>query len=405
MNRSGSGGAASYGEPRLASSLVMKTGTQRALRTLNEGAVLDALFRLGPLTRPEIEQVTGLSKPAAARLLLRVEEAGVIVRDGERPSRSGPPAQVWRVNPAAALVAGIAVTAERLVIEVCDLDGESIGGATRANSVTRPEDIVPALRSLIESIFAASGADIAQLRDVTIGFPGVIDPTTGVLKHSLRLPAWVGVDVIGTLGEAMGGLQVYTANDVGLVLIAEAEYGTARGADTVVLVWVGSGIKAAYLHDGQLMVGPHGLAGEIGSLVVPAFGEEPSTQTARARAVPGGGVLLEQLLGPVALERLHGDVDAIAPRLALAVSSSATLLDPALVVIAGSVADAHGPALAAAVHDALDYLPHDRPDVRCATLGSRAQIRGAVCLSLRSARARLVDAGSLADVVLPVPAR
>ncbi|MFD6698618.1 MULTISPECIES: ROK family protein [unclassified Microbacterium] len=384
---------------------MMKSGTPRDLRTLNEGAVLAALFEHGPLTRPEIEQITGLSKPAAARLLLRVEEAGVIVRDGERASRSGPPAQIWRVNPRAALVAGITVTAERLVVEVCDLDGRLIGDASAQNPVRSSDEIAPALRALIESALEGADADIAQLRDVTIGLPGVIDPLGGVLVHSVRLPAWVDIDVIGALGAALPGVAVYTANDVGLVLIAEAEHGAARDVASVALIWVGSGIKAGYLRDGELMVGPHGLAGEIGRVIVPSFGAAPDASAERGRAVPGGGVLLEQLLRPQALAALGDDVDAIADRFVVVVSSVTALLDPELVVIAGSLSDRHGPTLAQAVQDRLGFLPHERPDIRCGALGARAQIRGAVCLSRRSARARLVDAGSNADVVLPVSAR
>ncbi|MFE6735962.1 ROK family protein [Microbacterium sp. NPDC057650] len=381
---------------------MMKSGTPRVLRTLNEGAVLDALFRHGPMTRPELEHITGLSKPAAARLLLRVEEAGVVVRDGERASRSGPPAQVWRANPRAALVAGITVTAERIAAEVCDLDGTLLGEASAENSVTDAAQIAPALRGLLTQALAGTDADVAQVRDVTLGVPGVIDPLPGVLRHSSRLPAWVGVDVIGLISAELPGTTVYTANDVGLVLIAEAEFGAARDAASVVLVWVGSGIKAAFLRDGELMLGPHGSAGEIGSVIVPAFDTVPDRSTERTRAVPGGGVLLEQLLQPSALQGL--ELPAIADRLAVAASSAAALLDPERVVIAGSLSDAYGTALAEAVQERLGFLPHDRPDVRCGELGARAQVRGAVCLSQRSARARLVGAGSLADVVLPVSA-
>ncbi|MBO9626389.1 MAG: ROK family transcriptional regulator [Microbacterium sp.] len=383
---------------------MVKSGTPQHLRTLNEGAIVDALIRLGPLTRPEIEEATGLSKAAAARLLLRVEEAGVVVRDGERQGRSGPPAQVWRVNPRAAIVAGVTVSVEELSAETHDLDGTLLGSASVPNDVAAADDIVPALLALLDAAAAASGASRGEVRDITIGFPGIIDPLSGVLRHSRRLPAWVDVDVIGELAAALPGTEIYTANDVGLVLIAEAEYGAASEASPVALLWIGSGTKAAYLRDGELMIGPHGSAGEIGAMIMPAFGMEPTAALDGRTPVPGGGVLVEQLLGAEALLRLDGDVGAIADRVAAVASPVISMLDPELVVIAGALSDEYGERLAAAVQESLAFLPHERPDVRAARLGSRAQILGAVCLSQRSARARLVDVGSSAEVVLSLSA-
>jgi len=382
----------------------MKSGTPRVLRTLNEGAVIDALFEHGAMTRPEIEARTGLSKPAAARLLLRVEAAGVIERAGERPSRSGPPAAVWRVNPRAALVAGVTVRAGLLTAEVCDLQGETIGVAESDRTVVDAAAAVDAVHDVV----ARAVGDIAQLdevRDIAIGLPGTIDPDTGILRYARSLDPWVGIDLIGLVGERFAGATVQTANDVALTLTAETAYGSAQQSSSVALLWVGSGTRVAYARDGVLMLGPHGAAGEIGTIVAPAFGGEADRSTPRGQAVPGGGMLVEQLLGPASIDAIGDDAAETAARIAAVLSSVIALLDPELVVLAGSVADAGGATLASAVEDALAYLPHERPHVVCAELGARAQVRGAVHLAQLSARARLVDAGSMADVVLPDPAR
>ena len=48
------------------------------LRELGEQAVLEAIFRRGPVTRPEIASATGLSKPTVGAAVGRLERAGMI---------------------------------------------------------------------------------------------------------------------------------------------------------------------------------------------------------------------------------------------------------------------------------------------------------------------------------------
>lgn len=68
---------------------MVRIGGPRALRAMNDRAALQALIRRGPMARIELEQEIGLSKPAAAELLRRLEEASLVRRDGHRTS-NGP---------------------------------------------------------------------------------------------------------------------------------------------------------------------------------------------------------------------------------------------------------------------------------------------------------------------------
>src|SRR5438270_12434121 len=57
------------------------------LRELGEQAVLEAIFRQGPITRPEIATTTSLSKPTVSAAVHRLEQAGLVRAAG---IRSGP---------------------------------------------------------------------------------------------------------------------------------------------------------------------------------------------------------------------------------------------------------------------------------------------------------------------------
>src|SRR5688500_13721318 len=85
----------------------MRAGSPRLLREINDRAAIEALLRNGPLTRAELEGIIGLSKPATAQLLTRLEEEGTVLRTGLRGGGRGPRAQLWTVNGALAHVAAV----------------------------------------------------------------------------------------------------------------------------------------------------------------------------------------------------------------------------------------------------------------------------------------------------------
>jgi len=53
-------------------------GTPRLLRAINDRSALELLLEHGPLTRPQLGALTGLSKPTASQLLGRLETRGLV---------------------------------------------------------------------------------------------------------------------------------------------------------------------------------------------------------------------------------------------------------------------------------------------------------------------------------------
>ncbi|MFD4958469.1 ROK family protein [Microbacterium sp. NPDC058389] len=369
----------------------MKYGPPSALRTLNEGAVLHALFERGALTRPEIEEITGLSKPAAARLLLRVEEAGIVRRAGEKASKHGPAAVLWDIVADASLVAGISVRAEQLWTDIADLRGTVVASAAVPNEVRGPDEVGPQVRHAVEAALSGTGIAHDRVADITLGLPGVVEPVGGRLTHGAQLPAWVDVDIIGAVRAEMPHVDVFTSNDVALVAVAAHEVGESAGAEDFALLWLDRGIRAVYVRRGEVLLGAHGSSGEIGALPVPAG--IPGAADLPLAAVPG--TRLEELLSPAAVAGLGDDVDAIAARVALAGAVVLAAYDPDLILLAGSVADRYE-GLATAVRSELTFMPNAIPPVAHAPGGARAVATGAIRLSLRNARARALGQGSSA---------
>ncbi len=88
----------------------MRAGSPRMLREINDRAAIEVLLREGPLTRAELEVAIGLSKPATAQLLTRLEHDDLVVKDGVRGGGRGPRAQLWAANGRLAHVAAVDLT-------------------------------------------------------------------------------------------------------------------------------------------------------------------------------------------------------------------------------------------------------------------------------------------------------
>jgi glucokinase len=105
-----------------------------------------------------------------------------------------------------------------------------------------------------------------------VGAPGVIDVSTGVVRSATAIvPGWAGTPVRAELSYRTG-LPIAVVNDVRAAAVGAAQDPAARGFAEVLHVSVGTGVGGAVLRNGRLVSGPHGSAGELGHLLVPATG-------------------------------------------------------------------------------------------------------------------------------------
>lgn len=243
-------------------------GTPRVLRAMNDRAALDLLLEHGTLSRTRIGKLTGLSKPTASQLLARLEAAGLVLATGTTAGRPGPNAQLYSVNPAAAYVAGLDVTAERIRAAVADVTGRTVGSFRLATPRRRAGSAVEQVVQAVDGAAKAAGLGRGDLHRVVVGTPGAFDPSTGRLRYASHLPGWHSPALLDELAAALPMPLEYD-NDVNLAAVAEQRTGAARGHDDFVLLWNEEGIGAAIVIGGRLHRGWTGGAGEVGFLPVP----------------------------------------------------------------------------------------------------------------------------------------
>ncbi|WP_235834655.1 ROK family transcriptional regulator, partial [Actinomadura logoneensis] len=276
-------------------------GTPSLLRAINDRAALEALLAHGSLTRPELSRLTGISKPTASQLLARLEETGLVMRDGVREGTPGRTAELYRIVPSAAHVAGLDVTPRRIVAAVADLTGTVVGEHVLATPGRANVDAAARAAAAVDGAVAAAGLTRDRLNRIVVGIPGAVNPATGRLGYAAHLPGWHLPGITGHLAAGLG-LPVEIENDVNLGALAEMGAGQAAGVRDFALLWVGDGVGMAVVLDGRPHRGATGGAGEIGYM--PAVGA-PLVRGARL-AHTGGVQTRIGSAAVLALLRGHG---------------------------------------------------------------------------------------------------
>ncbi|MCB5187550.1 ROK family protein [Methylobacillus caricis] len=105
-----------------------------------------------------------------------------------------------------------------------------------------------------------------EVKSIGIGFPGFIDPASGRIAQSPNLPGLRSVDLAGDLTELLR-LPVVVENDA--LVAAYGEY-LLHGEPQKSLAYIGlgTGVGGGLIHAGKPFPGDHGIAMEIGHLIV-----------------------------------------------------------------------------------------------------------------------------------------
>ncbi|MGO9085630.1 MAG: ROK family protein [Candidatus Sulfotelmatobacter sp.] len=102
---------------------------------------------------------------------------------------------------------------------------------------------------------------------VGVGFPGIIDMETGMLRKSANLPGWDEFPVHGEIERRLGA-RVLLENDANVAALGEKWLGAARDVNDMAMITLGTGIGGAIILDGKIFHGMNGMAGEFGHVTI-----------------------------------------------------------------------------------------------------------------------------------------
>ncbi len=385
------------------------------LRESNCRLLLRLLRRDSPCSKADLVRNSGLSATTVSVSIAHLATLGLVEAMGDGESSGGRPPGLLRFNSRHGFVAGADVGGTRLRMMLADLNGRPVANwATHLNDKQKtPRAMVALMQTGIREM--ARQADVPpRVLHLTVGAPGITDVEHGVVLAAPNLQGWTDFPLRALVEREMK-LRCTVENDVNLAAVGEHAEGEARDVQDFIFIAMGTGVGAGIFLRGALYHGADWSAGEIGYLPVHGLPRERVRlhETGQLeRAIGGAGVEAqwqkalrrERRSANQSLMQLHAPqifdladeghalaievTTATARILADAIGTLSLLYNPQVVVLGGGVG-AHR-TLCSATENFLRENEFAQPALRASSLGTEAQLFGAVSLSLSAAEAGLL---------------
>lgn len=250
---------------------------QEDLRNHNLSVTLDTLLRAQkPMSRADLAKETGLTKATLSLLASMLIESGV-VQEGEPvvSTTYGRPSTPLEIRGGSIAGIGLQINTDGYGCLALDLNGDTLGREWVSEDMTGtdPYEIFAKLDAMtfpLESRLKRRGCKV-----VGAGFalPGIVTDDMWLLVA--RNLGWENVNL--TRFTVVRRLDVVAGNEAKMAAIAQIPgYATERApflnvvdrTDSFIYLSTDIGIGGAVVRDGEVVMGSHGFAGEIGHLSV-----------------------------------------------------------------------------------------------------------------------------------------
>jgi predicted NBD/HSP70 family sugar kinase len=376
---------------------------QTGVRQYNERVVLQAIRLHGALPQADLARLTHLTAQTVSLIVARLEADGLLLRLEPLRGKVGQPSVPIALNPDGAFSIGIkigrrsmdallldftGVVRERLSLDYAFPDPDTLFDEIGQRLRVLRKALKPALRERLHGIGVATPLSLGGWQQLLGVAPELAEK-------------WHGIDIRERVAalDAAGGLPVQVAKDTAAACVAELVAGRGRSIRSFLYLFVDTFIGGGLVLSSHLRGGVNGNAGAVGSL--------PLGLARGAAKAP------DQLLSAASLWNLEAlyqraGLDATAstdaraltepwlpftrawireasPAIALAVNSTACLLDLEGVIVDGSFSRELLDALLEGTRHALDRYGWEgvaRPALLAGTIGSNARAIGGALLPL-----------------------
>ncbi|MFI6038815.1 ROK family protein [Streptomyces sp. NPDC051315] len=241
-------------------------------RRTSASVILRSVLEHGPVARSTIARLTGLSPASVTDHCARLAGLGLI-RDADVPRRSngvGRPHVPVDLDDGRFVVGGVHVAVPYTTVALLDLRGRVVARRELKHRGTEPGPVLARAADGLGALLASASGRRALGVGVAVG--GWVDRDSGtVVEHPLL--GWRDVPVREAVG-ARTGLPVHVDGHARALVNAERLFGRARGCRSVLHLFVGNVVDAAFATHDEVHHGPRSQAGAIAHLPL-AGGTEP----------------------------------------------------------------------------------------------------------------------------------
>ena len=358
--------------------MALRGTNQEFGRPYNRRIVLESIRLHGPIARGDIASRVGLTVQTVSTIVRELEEHGYVLSVREEPKGRGLPPATLRINPEGGYAVGIHVTPLGIDAALINLSGDVIESTTRQAPNATPDHAFELIGAMVLELTGLRPG--GRVLGIGMALPGPFGVESMSFVGPTTMAGWKDVALRERLTAATG-LPAFFENDMAAAAIGERLYGLGAGYAEYYYLYFGVGLGGAMVHDGAVLRGAWGNAGEIGHIPAVPGGE---------LCPCGNGGCLERYFSLDAFRRRNvSDADwvaEVAPVFRNAIAIIENLFDPETVVLGGLAPTALLERLAQAATDLPISISARRdrtvPRVIVARGGQQSVMRGAAALAV-----------------------
>jgi len=315
------------------------------------------LFRDGqPHTKAELAELTGLARSTISLRLDPLIDLGIISPSSENSSTGGRPSAQLVLNESSYVVAGVDFGASHAVASLADFSGKILASIETKRQISDgPEVCLRWMIAELKHLLVGQGIAEESLLAIGIGLPGPVEHSTGRPASPPIMMGWDGFDVPARVNQDFKA-KVLVDNDVNVMALGE-RHASYPDVDHLIFLKAATGIGSGIISGGALQRGAQGTAGDIGHVRVSSGGEVSCHcgNFGCLEAVASAPAIIKKLVAEGLPIRNTSDlIDATKRAKVEAIqavrqagrdigevlSTCVSLINPAVIVIGGSLASA-----------------------------------------------------------------
>jgi predicted NBD/HSP70 family sugar kinase len=244
------------------------------LGSFNECVVIETVRLAGSISRGEISERSRLTQQSVSRIVRSLIQRGLLVEDRQRTPAVGKPRSRVRLRDDAAHALGIHVDPEVLTAVLVNLSGRIVARrAERITSDARPGAVVDQIAGLGESVLAQAGRAVGEESFLGVGVatPGPVDTVSGTVLDPPLMSVLRDVPLRSLL-ERRFACPIVIEKDSSAAAVGERWIGRDHRTRDFVYLYLGTGVGAGLVLNGDIHRGLSANAGEFGQLCAVALG-------------------------------------------------------------------------------------------------------------------------------------
>jgi len=294
------------------------------------------VFEHGPLSKPDLTKLTGLSLPTINKLVDDLEKNSRLCSVGQSGKGAGRKATLYEINRDLGCFLACYYLDGSYQCRIADMQNKTLYEKSFPMDYSSLEQALNSTFNAIDTLIEHAPTEV---KIIGIGLPGVIQPN-GRLLGIPQIPVWEGFNLRKALINRYK-IMTYIENNVNISAIGYYYSHLQEKLDNLVYLYVGNGIGSGIIINRHLYLGSGNFSGEIGFMA-----NSENRNNSRQDYIANGGYMESRMgsLMDFSTGGLKKNRNSMRRKELISIISTiavnhVAVLNPGLIVFAGKIFD------------------------------------------------------------------